>query len=158
MAKGNDVNGQMLLDDDEDDEVLDAADEMEAKKIDPWEEQKKAFIASIPAQLGPGMATLSLLPQKRVTCSEHWSSNPLLEALHQHQHYLLLLLLLWIPETMVCHLPNCVGRLQHSALHFLYIHPKDCVEAMEHLSHNAPKAVLTVTGSWSSAFSALCKT
>ena len=66
LAKGNDVNGQMLLDDDEDDEVLDAADEMEAKKIDPWEEQKKAFIASIPAQLGPGMATLSLLPQKQL--------------------------------------------------------------------------------------------
>ena len=52
--------------DDEDDMILDAADEMEAKKTDPWEQQKRDLIASIPAQLGPGMATLSLLPQKQL--------------------------------------------------------------------------------------------
>ena len=69
LEKGSDVNDQMLLDDDADDEddmILDAADEMEAKKTDPWEQQKRDLIASIPAQLGPGMATLSLLPQKQL--------------------------------------------------------------------------------------------
>ena len=56
----------MIGDDDDDiDMVLDAADEMEIKEVDPWEKQKRELMASIPAQLGPGMATLSLLPKKQ---------------------------------------------------------------------------------------------
>ena len=66
LTNATNANGSILQDDDDDDMVLDAADEMEAKKVDPWEQQKKELIASIPAQLGPGMATLSLLPIKQL--------------------------------------------------------------------------------------------
>ena len=69
-------NGSILQDDDDDAYmVLDAADEMEAKKVDPWEQQRKNWIASIPAQLGPGMATLSLLPIKQLERFEQLGRN-----------------------------------------------------------------------------------
>ena len=76
LTNATNANGSILQDDDDDDDmVLDAADEMEAKKVDPWEQQKKELIASIPAQLGPRHGNLILASDKAIERFEQLGRN-----------------------------------------------------------------------------------